>query len=160
MRIVHLKSFQFATLLLLCFLILVPTVASAFAAPTASQTDAASAVASAQNLLFNCYNAAKAAGGTGANVTVLQVALNDAGGSLSNAELAYSNGDYNSAVNYANQCQSALSNFVSEANALKASGEQQQSQSLVIFVGSIVDALLAVVAGYVIWLLLKKKYTN
>lgn len=155
MRIARLKSIQFVTLLVLCFLILVPSVASA-----ATQTDAASAIASSQTLLVNCYNAAKAAEAAGANITVLQVALNDAGGSLSNAELAYSNGDYSSAVNYANQAQSALSNFISEANALKASGEHQQSQGLVIFVGSIVGALVVVGAGYVVWLRLKKKYTK
>ena len=143
------------SLLVLCFLISVPSVASAM-----TQTDAASAIASSQNLLVNCYNVAKDAEGAGANITVLQVALNDAGKSLSNAELAYSNGDYNSAVNYANQCQSALSNFVPEANALEASGEQQQSLSLFIFVGSIVGTLFVVGDGYVVWLLLKKKYTN
>lgn len=155
MRIVRLKSIQFVTLLVLCFLILVPSVASA-----ATQTDAASAIASSQSMFVNCYNAAKAAEAAGANITALQVVLNAAGGSLSKAELAYSNGDYNSAVNYANQCQSALSNFVPEANALKASGEQQQSHSLVIFVGSIVGSLVVVGAGYVVWLRLKKKYTN
>jgi cobalamin biosynthesis Mg chelatase CobN len=146
---------MFMALLVLCFLISFPSVASA-----ATQTDAGSAIASAQKLLLNCYNAAKASEAAGANITVLEVSLNDAGRSLSNAELAYSNGDYNSAVNYANQCQSALSNFVPKANALKASGEQQRSQGLVIFVGSIVGALAVVGAGYVVWLQVKKKYTN
>jgi hypothetical protein len=143
------------TLLVLCFLVLFPSVASA-----ATQIDAGSAIASSQNLLANCYYAAKGAEAAGANITALQVVLNTGGASLSNAELAYSNGDYNLAANYANQCQSELSNFVSEANALKASGEQQQSYSLLIFVGSIVGALVVVGAGYVVWLLLKKKYTN
>ena len=155
MRIGRLKSIRFVALLVLCFLVLVPSVVSA-----ATQTDAALALASSQSLLVNCYNAAKAAEARGANITVLQVALNAAGGSLSNAELAYSNGDYNSAINYAYQAQSALSNFVSEANALKASGGHQQSQGLVIFVGSIVGAFVVVGAGYVVWLRLKKKYTN
>jgi hypothetical protein len=142
-------------LLVLCFLISLPSVAS-----TVTLTDATSAIASAQNLLVNCYTTAKAAEDAGANITGLQVVLNAAGGSLSNAELAYSNGDYTSAINYANQCQNSLSNFVPEANALKLSGEHQQSQSLVIFIGSIVGALIVVGAGYVVWLRLKKKYTN
>jgi hypothetical protein len=142
-------------LLVLCFLIIVPSFASA-----ATQADAGSAISSAQNLLVKCYNEAKAVEADGANIAVLQFALNAAGGSLSNAELAYSNGDYNSAVNYANQAQSSLSNFVFEANALKAGGEQQHSQSSIIFVGSIVWAFVVAGAGYLVWLRLKKKYTN
>ena len=149
------KNITFIALMVLCFLTLVPSVASA-----TNQTDARSAIASAQNVLINCYNAAKASEAAGANITGLQVSLNAAGASLSNAELAYSNGDYNSAVNYANQCQSILSNFVPEANTLKASGEQLQMQSLVIFAGSIAGVLIIVGAGYVVWLKIKENCRN
>ncbi len=141
--------------MVLCFLISFSSVASA-----ATQTSAESAISSAQNLLINCYNAAKASEAAGANITMLTVSLNNAGTSFSNAQLAYSSGDYTSAVNYANQCQSALSNFIPEANALKTSGEQQQSQGLIIFAGSIVGAFAVVAGGYVVWLQLKKKYTS
>jgi hypothetical protein len=142
-------------LLVLCFLILVPSVVSA-----ATQPSAASAVASAQSLLVSCYNAAKAAEAAGANITVLQTALDSAGESLSNAQLAYSNGDYGASVNYAGQCQSALSGFVTKADALRASGEQQQGQDMAVFVGSVVGALVVVGAGWVVWVQLKKKYAS
>lgn len=155
MRIYHIKGITFAALLVLCLLASFSSVAMG-----STQTDARTAVDSAQNTMLNCYKAAQAAESTGANITALEVSLNNAGKSLSNAELAYSNGNYDSAVNYAGQCQSTLSNFLSEANAVKASGEQQQSQKSIILVGSIVGALVVVGAGYGVWLQLKKKYAN
>lgn len=145
----------FAAFLVLCLLASFSSVAMG-----STQADAGSAVDSAQNTITNCYKAAETAESTGANITSLEVSLNNAGKSLSNAELAYSNGNYDSAVNYAGQCQSTLSNFLSEANAIKASGEQQRSQSSIILVVSIVGSLAVVGAGYGLWLQLKKKYTN
>jgi hypothetical protein len=153
LKIVSLRNLLL--LLTLCFLVSVPSFASAV-----TQTDAMYAITSAQNRIIYCYNAAKIAEASGANITLLQISLNDAGKSLSSAELAYSNGDYNSTINFANQCQNALLNLVSNANALTTKGEQQQNENLAIFVGSIVGSFAVMGAGYVVWLRIKKKYTN
>ena len=153
MKIVCLRNTVLRIFVLsLCFLFFVPLVTS-----EVTQTAAESAISSAQDQIINCYNSAKIAEGAGANITILQFALNKAGQSLSNAELAYSNGDYTSAINYANQCQSALINFVSDSNALKEKGVQQQNENLAVFVGSIAGSFAVAVAGYIVWLRIKKK---
>jgi hypothetical protein len=52
---------------------------------SASQSDAAIAISSAQHKIVNCYGAARAAEAAGANITSLAGTLNEAGALLSRA---------------------------------------------------------------------------
>ena len=124
----------------------------------AEQSSAGTAISSAQNTILNCYNAAKEAEAAGANITAIVATLNEAGTLLSQAELAYAANDFDAAFNLAVQSQNALSDFIGEANTLKENALQQQNQDFLInVVGSIIGAFAVIVAGGVVWLLLKRK---
>jgi hypothetical protein len=113
----------------------------------ADQSSASATLSSAKSKLLDCYNAAKDAEALGANITSLTNVLNDAGASLSKAELAYSKGDFDYAVNLAAQSQTKLDNFISSANDLKATGLEHATQDYWIMVGSIVGTFLVIIAG-------------
>jgi hypothetical protein len=125
----------------------------------ASQADAATAIFSAKNAILNCYNAAKQAEAAGVNIAVLVDTLNEAGSLLSEAELAYAANDFDTALNLAVQSQNSLSNLIAEANTLQENFTQQQNQDFLInVVFSIIGTFAVIVAGFAVWLFLKKKY--
>jgi hypothetical protein len=142
-------------------IILLLSVAVAASPVWAAQSDAAAAIASAKNTIVSCYEAAKEAEASGANITALTETLNKAGSLLSQAELAYAINDFDTALNLAVQSQNTLSGFDSEANALGVAALQQRNQDfLVNVVGSIIATFIVVVAGLVIWVFLKRKYAK
>jgi hypothetical protein len=123
-----------------------------------AQTGDSGAISSAQNTLNTCYEAAKGAEAAGANITSLQDTLNTAGALLSKAELANSQNDFASANSYAQQAQSVLANFVSEANSLKDTASQQAQMSFLINVVGSIAGTFAVIGGSIaVWIYLKKK---
>jgi hypothetical protein len=126
----------------------------------ADQASASATLSSARSKLLDCYNAAKDAEAAGANVTSLTNVLNDAGASLSNAELAYSKGDFDNAVNLASQSQAKLANFIPSANDLKASGVDHANQEFLVFIGSIVGTFVVIGAGILMWFVLKRRGKN
>jgi hypothetical protein len=134
--------------------------AAVFISPaSASQTSAATALSSAQNMLLNCYNAAKGAEAAGANITVLVGTLNEAGSLLSNAKLAYSKSDFETAQDLAVQSESKLDNFITEAYALRDTAMQQQNTEFLInVVGPLIGAFGVIIAGVAVWIFLKRKY--
>ena len=124
----------------------------------ADQGDAATAISSAENMILNGYNAAKEAETYGANITILVGTLNEAGSLLSQAELAYTTGDFDAALNFARQSQSVLNNFISETNTLKETAKQQRIQDFLInVIGPIIGSLLVMRGGLAVWHFLKKK---
>jgi hypothetical protein len=124
----------------------------------ADQIDATVAIASAKEQILICYQAAKEAEGAGANITALVAVLNHAGTLLSRAEFTYSTSDFDTARNLAVQSQSTLGDFVSNANTLKETADQQRNQDFLInIVGSLGGAFAVVGAGVLTWILLKKK---
>ena len=125
----------------------------------ADETEAASAIASAKQEIVVCFEAARGAEGLGADISVLTAILNDAIVLLSNAELAYSQGDFNASRDLAVQSRQDLANFVPFANALAVSGAEAGFRDFLInVVGSIVSAVAVIVAGFVIWVYLKRRY--
>ncbi len=127
----------------------------------ADQASAQTEIASAKAKLIECYSAAKAAEASGANISQLTNTLNNAGLMFSQAELAFSGGDFESAQNFAAQTRSALSAFVDTANSLQAAAAQERDQDfLVNFVGSIAGTAAVLVGSFGAWILLKKKYGN
>jgi hypothetical protein len=107
------------------------------------------------------YNAVADAEKAGANVTGLLVRLDDAGDSLSKADLAYSKGDYDGAAGFAVQCQNRLSGFVGEASVLKQRGAEQRYWDFMInVVGSLVGVVAVVCGSIVVWVFLSKRYAK
>ena len=138
---------------MLLFIVQLPVLA------VAQQTDASAAITSAKQQFITCLDSAKQAEAAGANISSLTAVLNDAGGLLSRSELAYSQSDFGSAQSLASQCSQRLSNFISESNGLRDAAAQQRSYDFwVSFVGSIVGSFAVIVAGFVVWRFLKKRY--
>jgi hypothetical protein len=148
-------SFEVLLLVLVCIAVLnvCPVV-------WAQQSDAASSISLAQTTLVQCFDAAKAAESSGANVSSLMSVLNSAGAELSNAELAYSLGNFGLASSLASQSQSSLRGFISEADTLKSSAVARSTDQTLILAGSIVGTFAVIGASVVVWMRLKRKYGN
>ena len=123
-----------------------------------SETDAKSAIAAAEDKVLTCYEAAAKAEDAGANITELLRFLNDAGNLLSKAKLAYNNGDFDSAFNFAVQSRDKLKGFVGEAEGLRESAMQANYEDFMFnVVGSGVGAVAVLVGGYIVWVILKRR---
>jgi hypothetical protein len=128
-----------------------------FAVPAlASPDDAQNAITSAQSNLVNCYNSVKDAEAAGANVTTLISNLNIAADLLSQAQLAYTSNDYNTAYNDALQSQATLNSFSSQASSLKQEAENTQTQNNLIIIISIFSSTAILIAGIGAYGLLNK----
>jgi hypothetical protein len=124
----------------------------------AQQSGAATSISTAQSQIQSCYNAAKEADAAGANITSLTNTLNSAGALLSQAELAYSTGNFDQALNLATQSKSKLNNFIPQANALRTAAIQHENQESWIVAASIAGTFAVIAAGVVFWFTLKRKY--
>jgi hypothetical protein len=143
---------MFLLTLTLCFML------SAVAVARAAQEDASSALASARDTLVQCYSVACDAEAAGANITELQNRLNVAGALLSHAELAFSQGDYESAASLAFQARGALDGFIAQADSLRASAAEARSWDFRInIVGSAVASVAILAAGAGVWHVLKRR---
>jgi ABC-type transport system involved in multi-copper enzyme maturation permease subunit len=132
-------------------------VGALLASPVASQGSAHSAISSAKSTIAQCYDAMQQAESAGANVDSLITKLNEAAGSLSNAELAYSSGDYATAYSAASQCQSQLGDFISQANTLQQSAEATRTQNFVFNVLSLTFSVSILCTGIAAWIILNKR---
>lgn len=127
----------------------------------ADQVEAADAISSTRSQLLNCYNMARKAEAVVANIKTLTGALNEAGLFLSQAEFAFSNGDFTGAQYYAVQSQGKLADFISEANALLIAAAAQRNQDFLIDVLGSTGGIVAVLVGSLgFWSFLKKKHKN
>jgi len=123
-----------------------------------SENEAKTAVKAAESEVLTCYDAAFEAEKAGANVSMLLSVLDEAGWFLSKAKLAYSEEDFDSAVSFANECQSRLNDFVDQATSLRSDAEQAGYLNFMVnFVGSGVGALCIVVGGFALWTFLKRR---
>jgi len=152
-------------LVVLACVIMVFAFANIAAATT--ETEAKSAINSAQQQLTSCYQAfadADKAGARNANATELmrlQDILNNASVFVSKADLAFQSGDYDNAQSLAIACQQQLNGFVDAANSLKQSAEQHAYWDFMVnIVGSSVGAVAVFVGGFVVWAFLKRKYAG
>lgn len=126
-----------------------------------SEDEAKSAIEAAQNELLSCYNAAFEAEKAGANISELLSVLNEAGWLLSKAKLAYTQGDFDSSVSLANECQSKLDGFANRADDLRRNAEKEGYLDFMNnFVGSGVGALCVIIGGYAFWIMLKRNISK
>lgn len=151
------RFLRFLSVLFLCSFLIGLTCFPCFV--WGQQNGYSSGISEAQGMLVNCFNAARAAEAAGANISALTNTLNVAGALLSNAQYAYSVGNFSGAQSLAAECTSKLSGFVGEANSLQVSATQNRNTSfLVNVVGSIVATMIVLVGSAVVWLSLKRKY--
>lgn len=131
--------------------------ACVFAVATADEAQAAIDVAQAR--LVTCYEATVQAENAGGNVTELASVLNGASAFLSQARVASENGEYDLAVNFASNCTDILEGFAERADTLAISAAQGQFFDFMVnVIGSAVGAVAVVIAGWVLWINLKKGY--
>jgi hypothetical protein len=117
------------------------------------------AVDGAQAQIITCYGAVAEAESAGGNVTELAGVLDEAGVLLSRARVALKNGEYDLAVEFSSSCTGMLAGFTDRAVTLRDSAAQERSLDLMVNVdGSIVGAVAVVVAGWILWVYLKRKY--
>ena len=124
----------------------------------ADQAGAATEISSARVQIASCVDAAREAESAGADIAGLALILNEAGLLLSQAEFAFSVGDFVGAQGFAVQSQGRLGSFVSDANALRVSAEGAATMDfLVNVVGSIVGTVVVLVGGFGVWRYLNRK---
>jgi hypothetical protein len=151
---------QFRTLyayvtLCLCILLIARSVNLSSAS---SISDASSSITQVEQRINACYSAAADAEKAGANVTSLLSVLDQAGMNLSKAQLAFQNGDFDSAYTIAVQTNTTLNGFESQADSLKNTAAQQGVANFdVNVVGSTVAAIAVIVIGLLIWSYLKNR---
>jgi hypothetical protein len=127
-----------------------------FAVATADE--ARLAIDGAQAQIITCYGAVAEAESAGGNVTELAGVLNDAGALLSLARVAFGRGEFDLALEFSLNCWGKLEGFTDGAVALRDSAARERSLDLMVNVdGSIVGAGAVVVAGWVLWVYLKRK---
>lgn len=120
-------------------------------------TEAMNAIREAEAEILNCYEATAEADRVGADVSDLLKLLDEAGMLLSKAYLAFENGDYALAVDFATQSKTWLSGVVIGANGLKDHASQAARWDFIVnVVGSSLGAVAVVFGGLAVWVSLKK----
>ena len=143
-----------------CVALLLLYYAALFISPAScySREEAELQIQKAEGEVLNCYRAVFEAEKAGANVSSLLEVLNEDGWLLSRARVAYNNGDFQSAYEYATNCSQMLDGRVEEANRLKLEAESARRMDfLVNYVGSSVGAIAIAVGGYAFWVFLKRR---
>ena len=148
----HSKLFVFCVLLLLftvCFCSCVKV--------KAEENVSSASILVAKNRLVTCYEGAKSAESSGANISSLIDTLNNAGLFVSNAEAAYSNRDFSNAERLALTGQNLLNNFETKVYLLRTKGQQAANTDFLInVVGPVIGIVIVVIASVLIWRLPKK----
>jgi hypothetical protein len=127
-----------------------------FAVATADEAQAA--IDGVQAQIITCYGAVAEVESAGGNVTELAGVLNEAGALLSQARVAFENGEFDVAVEFSSNCTGMLVGFIDRAVTLRDSAAHERSLDFMVnVVGSTVGAVAVVVAGWVLWIYLKRK---
>jgi len=122
-----------------------------------SEAEAASALVTSENAVVSAYQAVSKAEEAGANVSSLLVRLNEAGWFLDRARMAYKSGDFDSTGSLATLCNEKLDGFVDDAELLEREAFRQQFLNTVIFVVSVIAAVVVFFISVVAWFILNRK---
>jgi hypothetical protein len=128
-----------------------------FAVATADE--ALAAIDGAQAQIITCYGAVAEADRAGANVTELAGVLSEAGALLSQARVAFENGEFDVAVDFSSNCTGMLVGFTDRAVTLRDSAALERYVDFMVnVVGSVAGTVAVIFAGWVLWVYLKRKY--
>jgi CHASE3 domain sensor protein len=125
-----------------------------------AQTDqTASKLQAANNAVEQAFNAVLDAEKAGANVTALLSRLNLATGLLSQAEMAYRNGNLTAAASYADSVVPIASEVQTDAVNAKKEASNAYQNALWLTIGlSVIGAVIFILALFMIWKRLKRGY--
>lgn len=118
-------------------------------------------VAEAEEGLVLAYDAVLEAEEAGANVSVLLDRLSLGGEYLAEAYVSVRLGDFESADRLAGLCVEVLYDVEGEAVGLRDEAVRLGEADFVVkFLGSVVGVVVVVVAGFVAWLVFRRRYHN
>jgi hypothetical protein len=128
-------------------------------ASAVSESEATSVANDADKAVTAAYIAVLNAEEAGANVSSLLVQLDEAGGFLSRAQMAYRSGDFDEAFSFANLAKNIGEEVRDEADGAKivASAESQQRLWFAV-TGSVVGTVLIAVGSFLGWRIFKRRY--
>jgi len=130
-----------------------------FKVSASTKDEAESAIRSSEERILECYLAVLDAERAGADVKQLLIVLNNAGGLLAKARLAYKEGDFSAAKDLAYQSLRRLDGFIGRAEALRDAASREGFYDFMVnFVGSISGAIALVLFSFVLWRFLERKY--
>ena len=145
------RMLSISLFLCLCLLLALTTVCTA-----ASENEASSKIGEADNAIREAFRTVLDVEKAEANVSGLVARLNDAGGVLAEAEMAYQNGDLDEAAGKADQCLSVANGVLDDALALKSSAladaESRRAQALMF---SLAGTVVFVTALIMVWVWFK-----
>jgi len=147
------------SLVLLILLVLASQflVFAAFAEVT--ESEAASALTSAEEAVASGYQAVFSAENAGSNVSSLFVRLNDAGKLLAAARMSYRNGDFDTANLLANLGENIGEDVQNDAVRLKDTALNEGSQrKLFTVVASVAGVAVIALGSFGVWICLRKRY--
>ncbi len=151
---------KFATVAI-AFLCLVSSFIAPIALAEVSQDPVASTLADAESAVGSSYQAVLEAGDAGAEVTLLLSQLNYAADLLAQAEIAYRNGDVNTAVEMANSAVPIASEVLDAAVTAKNEAlvaDQTALLSAIAF--SVVGSVVFVLVLFAVWRFFKRSYVR
>jgi hypothetical protein len=140
----------------MCLVISTPRVLSA------SDDEARTAVANADQALRTAFESVQNAEKAGANVSGLMRRLNDAGVALTSAETALQMGNYSDSLNNAASCEILAESIASDAVKLEEESSLAGSWPLVtnLFVLPYAVACVCVLVLLLVWSRFKRSYNN
>jgi len=146
---------------LVCLVVFLVFVSSVRVCAAVSEGEARVAIESADARVVVCYKAVVEAEGVGGNVSELTAVLNEAGGLLSQAKVAYDRKEFDVAFELVSNCTSMLDGFTERAATVRDNGAgERRADFLVNVVGSAVGTVAVVIVGWVLWAYLKKRYVK
>jgi len=119
------------------------------------------AVEGADNALKQAFAAVLEAERAGANVSSLIAELNEAGGLLAEAQIAYRTGNFNEALSKANQCSVLADGIMSDALSLKGSALADVQRAVMqALTFSMVGGLAFLTVILVVWRWFRRAYAG
>jgi hypothetical protein len=147
------------SLVLVMFLILASQFFISETFAQASKDVAASALTDAEGVVVSAYQAVLRAEEAGANVSGLLVRLNEAGGFLARARMAYDFGDFEEAAGLANSSRNIGVEVENAAVELKDSAFLERVQRMwFMMLGSIFGVVLVFFGSFWVWRVFKRRY--
>jgi len=127
----------------------------------ASKDVAASALTDAEGVVVSAYQVVLRAEEAGANVSGLLVRLNEAGGFLARARMAYDFGDFEEAASFANSSRNIGVEVDNAAVELKDSAFFERVQRMwFMMIGSIIGVILVFLGSFWVWRAFKHRYNR
>lgn len=147
------------SVIIMIFLVLVSEFSIATVFGEINENEAASALMDAEEAIESAYRAALEAEQSGANISSLLGQLNAAGENLSLASMAYRQGDFQKASDFANSSKNIGEEVQTAAVDLKNSASYESVERMwLTMIGSIVGVVVVSLGSFWVWRVFKRRY--